>query len=575
MVTLARPSLAGQRRRSRRQRPYGADGAVHRTLIHAHRHPGFRRNRGRPGRLQLLTNLPPAREEDELETPLAYVSLVPLITLGLVLIRSKPTRPEPAIHDRQVDYIVGIPFIAVALAMNLLLPGRLSAMFWVWRLDLLSLPVFVAGVISIVFGVRVFWRQKLAIAYLLLAWPLPYTVLLLRLLNSFTNLTLVALEACTRILPLGTTASGGIFTVTHAGQSFPLSVVSACSGVNGMVGFLLVGSAFAAIVHGPIVRKILWLVGGMVLLWVINVGRLVFIFWSGRVWGEHIAIGVFHPVVGLITFSLGVLVMILVVKPLGMSIGEFGLKTHRAPAEPEDSPRTKRPDVLAVPSIFCAVAVVALAGGILAVANFNMRAYDLVANAAGEPKLPSLAVHSAAPAGWRPYFSDSFAWAKTYFGQDSTWNRYDYRIFSSSAVSAGGLPVTADVIDTTDLESFSAYGVLACYQFHGYNLKDITSVNLGGGIKGQTLSFQSSTAGDWSVLYWIVPVLSSGGTTSYERVVLYLLDDGNIVLKAPGLGSARGLATERNFLVVFARDLIQNQAHGGVPAGTTPVIRRA
>ncbi len=520
-------------------------------------------------------------QEAGLETPLAYVSLVPLIALGLAAVRSTPSRAEPAIYDRQVDYIVGLPFIGAALAMNLLLPTKLSTMFWVWRIDLLSLPVFVAGVISIVFGVRVFWRQKLPIAYLLLAWPLPYTLLLLRLLNSFTNLTLLALAAVTRVLPVAKSASNGIFTVSHAGHPFPLSVVSACSGVNGMVGFLLVGSAFGAIVRGPFVRKSLWLIGGMLLLWVINIGRLVFIFWAGKEWGEHIAIGVFHPVVGLVTFSLGVLAMILLIRPLGMSIGNLAsAPSWHKTARTADTTEARRPLVLAVPNIFCAVAVVALAGGILAVTNFNMRTYDLVANASGEPKLPALSVRSAAPPGWMPYYADTYTWAKTYFGEDSTWNRYDYRNLSSSNLSVGGLPVTADVIDTSDLESFSAYSVLACYQFHGYSLKDVTSVDLGGGIKGQTLSFQSSTAGDWSVVYWIVPVLSGSGTTRYERVVLYLLSDSSVTVRFPGSNSAtssiglgggldQALTSERGFLVTFARELIQNQAHGGLPAGVS------
>ena len=58
-----------------------------------------------------------------------------------------------------------------AVAVNMLLPDKLSAMFWVWRIDLLTLPVFVAGATAIIFGVRVLWRQKLAVSYLFLAWP--------------------------------------------------------------------------------------------------------------------------------------------------------------------------------------------------------------------------------------------------------------------------------------------------------------------------------------------------------------------------------------------------------------------
>src|ERR1700683_2728150 len=50
-----------------------------------------------------------------LHTPLAYVSLVPLISLILAAVHSQPVRPEPSIHDRQTDYIVGLPLMGAAL----------------------------------------------------------------------------------------------------------------------------------------------------------------------------------------------------------------------------------------------------------------------------------------------------------------------------------------------------------------------------------------------------------------------------------------------------------------------------
>ena len=204
-----------------------------------------------------------------LETPLAYVSLVPAIALALAAVRARPAQPEPAIHDRQVDYIVGIPLVAAALVANLLLPGKLSAMFWVWRIDLLTLPVFVAGAVAIIFGVRVLWRQKLAVGYLFLGWPYPYSSVLLRVLDGFTATTLYGIREIIKVLPVAKSVAspdGTLFVVVHHGQSFPLSVVSACSGVNSVVGFLLIGSAFGAVVRGPIVRKVLWLTGGMLLL---------------------------------------------------------------------------------------------------------------------------------------------------------------------------------------------------------------------------------------------------------------------------------------------------------------------
>ncbi len=81
-----------------------------------------------------------------------------------------------------------------AIAINELLPARMSAMFWVYRVDLFSLPIFVAGAVAIIFGCRVLWRQKLAIAFLFLAWPYPYEKYLLGVLNAFTSVTLAAMQ---------------------------------------------------------------------------------------------------------------------------------------------------------------------------------------------------------------------------------------------------------------------------------------------------------------------------------------------------------------------------------------------
>ena len=265
-----------------------------------------------------------------LNTPLAYVSLVPVVSLILAVVHSRPSQPEPSIHDRQTDYIVGVPLMAAALCVNLFLPSKLSAMFWVWRIDLLTLPFFVAGAVAVIFGVRVLWRQKVAVAFLFLAWPYPYTSVLLGVLNAFTSATLFAITKIVHVVHVATPLGGlnnAVFTVVHNGHPFNLSVISACSGVSSVVGFLLVGTAFAAVIRGPLIRKVLWLVGGMLLLWAINLGRLTLVFWAGQHFGEHFAIDVLHPYIGLVTFTLGVAIMILCIRPMGLRIGNEGRVT--------------------------------------------------------------------------------------------------------------------------------------------------------------------------------------------------------------------------------------------------------
>ena len=60
--------------------------------------------------------------------------------------------------------LLGMSPVGLRLAINLLLPIRLSTLFWVWRVDLVSLPLFVAGAIALLFGVRALWRQRLPVA---------------------------------------------------------------------------------------------------------------------------------------------------------------------------------------------------------------------------------------------------------------------------------------------------------------------------------------------------------------------------------------------------------------------------
>ena len=177
-------------------------------------------------------------------------------------------------------------------------------------------------------------------------------------------------------------SDNALFTVNHHGTTFSLSIVSACSGVNGVVGFLLVGSAFAAIVRGPIVRKVLWLAGGMILLFALNLGRITFIFFAGREWGESIAINVFHPFIGLVLFCVGVLVMLLLIRPLGMHISSGA--TSPPPSSPPTPPNgtasvsstsgsppesPKRKVTLAVPKVYLAVVAVVLAALVIGVSN--------------------------------------------------------------------------------------------------------------------------------------------------------------------------------------------------------------
>ena len=502
------------------------------------------------------------------DTPLAYIGLVPIIAAVLAVAVARSAPPDPAIDDRHLDYIIGVPLITVALVINEIMPARQSVLFWLRRMDIVSIPFFVAGLVAILFGTRTLWKQKIPILYLFLAWPWPYTSILLGTLGSFTNITVSGLHAALHVFPVAKpiySANGesGLFQISHHGHPFPVSVISACSGVDGMVGFLLVGAAFAAVVRGPRLRKAVWLAVGLVLLWTTNLARLIFIFWVGKNWGEHVALNVLHPIAGLVIFNIGTLLMVLLLRPFGLRIGRAG----KAP-EPEAQFRTTRNS----PPVFLACGLIILASLALGISNESLKSFDPVASASGNARLASFLGNPAAPAGWSPIFTTEYTQNKTLFGETSRWFRYTF-FYRGGGDLVSTLPVTADVINSGNVRSFGAYGVEACYDFHGFTLRDVADVSLADGINGQALSFATPNSGGWSIVYWVWPV-KTGSQTRYERVILYLTDTTSGRVSAPknvqGIHAINGALTpldalderlivNRAFLTAFAREIIKAQ----------------
>ena len=519
------------------------------------------------------------------ETPLAYLGLVPIIALLLAAAQIRPETREPSIHDRQVDYIIGLPLLVGPLVFDILMPIRLSTLFWLDRLDLVVLPVFVAGTITLLFGVRTLWRLRVPVLFLLLAWPLPYSTLLVNWLTAFTNSTLDGLNVMLHVARVAVAAPSqgvGVYTVKHGKTPFPVSVASACSGVNGIVGYLLVAVAFLAVVVGSWFRKLLWLGFGLGAVWVSNVLRIFAILVAGNRWGETVAIDVLHPVMGLVTFNLVVLGMVLV-------MGLFGLRLRFSGS----SGKAGLGDQMrkAVPSIRGAAVILVALAGLGYFANSTLRQFDLVVTDLGAPRLTSFSDSPSHPLDWNVVRTDTYTWAKPFFGDDSTWYRYQFSWNGNVAAPLkSNEAVISDVINTSDLNSFSTYGIEACYQFHGYKLYSIRTVDLGGGVTGNVLAYYNTgTKSDWTTLYWHWPVKTPDGKTRYERVTLMLINTNDAYFTAPpasssvlrslGLGVENALVGKsssvdsrfdktRTFLIEFAHEVIANKA--AVSSGKSP-----
>lgn len=488
-----------------------------------------------------------------LQTPLAYLALVPLIALLLAWVRLAGEPAGLPIHDRQVDYIIGLALVMVAGAISILVPLTLTARFWLYRVDLLSMPLFVAGVVTLVYGVRRLWALKFPIAFLFLAWPLPYAPLVGDGMRLFTDATAGALTLVSHIIPVAVATGGdeSVFFVRHNGFSFPLSVGAACAGVNSLVGFILVGGALSYVVTGRILRRIAWLLAGLLVVWLLNVARIEVIFLVGWAFGKEVALDVLHPIAGLVAFNLGVFAMLLVAPRFGLS---FVRLSGRA-----EAPR-RQPSPVRQIRVALALAL-ALAVG-LGVVNSSFARYEQIANPLGQPLLVPFDIRTAQLAGWQSDFVAKNPAVKQFFGQDSTWDRILYTSLPRAPLQSS-LPIYIDAITTSDAGSFSAYGLEACYTFHGYQIQSTSLADVGAGVRAQVIDYHNSRLNaDWSALWWEWPYQDKGATR-YERIVIFLASGPRGVYSGaatdvPDAEKARFTGTDR-FLVAMARGLVQSQ----------------
>jgi exosortase/archaeosortase family protein len=445
-----------------------------------------------------------------LETPLAYLPLLPLFAGALAISTWRRHReaPVPA-RDLMIDLLVGIPLLLVALALITLLPAAASTYYWTDRADVLSFACFIAGGVIVGYGLGWFWRLRTAMLFLVLMWPALYLHVMSGLMQSFSDATNAALAVIVSHLSLGIQlldAHAGTISIPQgSGAPLLVSVGSACSGANSVLGFFLVGGALMTTQTGGLARKLLWLASGLVLCFALNIVRLLSIFGLARAGHPQLALGGYHAIAGLVLFSLAVLIMV-ALQP------RFGL--HPRPLA-ESTEATARP--LRLPRrLYRVVAAMLAAVFVLLVfaADSQLAPYAAFADGTGAPTVHPFA-QGPYPRSWMVSTSPAqdYTWARQYFGDNSSFIRYDI------AGGATGL-IFADVVLTDDKGSLDAYNLESCFLFHNYRITTSKRIDLGRGVTGLLINYSDPTSNaHWATVSWAWPVRYRS-TTYYERIVL-------------------------------------------------------
>jgi exosortase/archaeosortase family protein len=341
-------------------------------------------------------------------------------------------------------------------------------------------------------------------------------------MDAFTEMTLHALHAIVDHVPIATAlgGDGSRFAIAHGRGTFTLSVASACAGVNGVVGFFVVGVALLLVVRGPARRKALWLALGLMGIWLLNIVRIVLLFAAGRRFGATVAIDGLHPYIGLALFTAGVMALVAAM-PL------FRLEWDRVDtAERVGALHTV---VRAVPRARYAFAAVCVTAIVLTVANSELRNFELTSDSLGQARLAAFAERPPIVSGVRPQLTSTFDHGRAFFGKDSTWQRFEY--------TGGQTIVLADVVETSSLGPFNEFTLERCYDFHRFQKLSTETVNLAGGVTADLITWHAASQGTWTALTWVWPV-QAGARPRFERVTLLVnapgyLRDGAAVAAAP------------------------------------------
>ncbi len=450
------------------------------------------------------------------ETPLADLVLVPPLAALLLVAATRRYPHVASFRLGRLDLLVGGLLMLMALGFLAIGPVYWSKYFWAMRLDLLTLPLFAAAGVTLLFGLRALVPLWFPLAFLLLAWPLPYLAALEHVLEWFTRLTASAVGHVNGVAGIAVAvdgSDGSRYVVEHGGHSLVVSVASACSGVNSLVGFGVVGAAAVWFIRGGAVRRVLWLAFGACLVWALNVVRILSVLLVARRLGEHAAFDVLHPVAGILALNMAFLLAFAFLPAFGLRRRRFDdeeiVDTPLARSAPPAEQATRGRVAVRLVVLVAATATLALADG-------QLQASATGFEPTGRTMLSAFVERPLAPRGWRIRRVETIGWAAPYYGRHSTWVRF--RLRSRSRAGQGRFTVWADAVLSPDLGALDAYTLAHCYAFHGFDVETARRVDLGSGVIGQLFVYRTAEA-TWHALAWEWPVLRRQ-KVEHERIVL-------------------------------------------------------
>jgi Glycosyl transferase family 2/Transmembrane exosortase (Exosortase_EpsH) len=234
--------------------------------------------------------------------------IVPILAVPLFLRCARPTDRGSAIRDRHLDDGRVLTLLAVALFVLWTFQRHVDVAFGIHRVDLLSLPCFLAGLVVMLFGTSALWRLRIPLLFLLLAWPPA--------LNAVAHATSAPMGDATRAVVRPIAAWVGDIVVDVNGFTVATQTIRVAPGWNATAVALVVaiGALVVSLVQlQGVARRAAFIVYAATVAWLVNLGLVVCAIFAANVGATGVAqsaIGASAVVVASIV-ALGIAVLAL------------------------------------------------------------------------------------------------------------------------------------------------------------------------------------------------------------------------------------------------------------------------
>ena len=191
-----------------------------------------------------------------------------------------------------------------------------SYTFYTLEYHILSLPLFVAGIILILFNFKTLTVIIFPILFLLFFIPPPseVTYTLGAVIGNFnTQASYLLLKTFGLPAIFDTTYGAPTIAVTDpSGTPMLFSVDLPCSGIYSLIAFVMFATFLAYIIRGSLLKKAGLFLFGFAVLQVLNILRITVIVAVGYWFGEEIAMTIFHAAAGWILIFGGIFLLLLI-----------------------------------------------------------------------------------------------------------------------------------------------------------------------------------------------------------------------------------------------------------------------